>query len=144
MVFLDAVNSGTVPVLERVLAYTQARHRMLTENIANLDTPGYKTRQLDVRAFQKAMQAAIEKRQPGRDLPQVRGNKEFREDSFGRLEVTPTQEPAENILFHDRTNARVERQMAMLAENTMLHQIATDRLKGQFDQLLSAIRGRVS
>ena len=144
MLFLDVVNSGTVPVLERVLTYTQVRHRMLTENIANLDTPGYKTRQLDVQAFQKALQAATEKRQPGHKLPQVQGNREFKESSSGRLEITPTLEPAENILFHDRTNARVERQMAMLAENTMMHQIATERLKGRFDELLSAIRGRVS
>jgi len=144
MLFLDVVNSGTVPVLERVLTYTQARHRMLTENIANIDTPEYKTRHLDVRAFQKAMQAAIEKRHKNGGSLQVKGQTEFRENPFGRLEVTPTEEPAENILFHDRTNARIERQMAMLAENTMMHQIAADGLKKRFDALLSAIRGRVS
>jgi len=32
----------------------------------------------------------------------------------------------------------------MLAENTLMHQIAADRLKGRFDSLMTAIRGRVS
>ncbi|HPD30031.1 MAG TPA: flagellar basal body rod protein FlgB [Phycisphaerae bacterium] len=144
MLFHGAVNSGTVPVLEKVLAYTHARHRMLTENIANIDTPGYKARQLNVRAFQNALKEAIARRPSERGPLSLRGAREFREDASGCLVVTPTEEPAENVLFHDRTNMRIERQMAMLAENTLMHQIASDRLKGRFDQLMTAIRGTVA
>jgi len=144
MLFHGVVNSGTVPVLEKVLAYTEARHRMLTENIANIDTPGYKARQLNVPAFQNALKEALSKRQGDRSPLHVRGTSEFQEGASGRLEVAPTEEPAENILFHDRTNMRIEKQMAMLAENTLMHQIAADRLRGRFDSLMTAIRGRVS
>ncbi|MDM8004993.1 MAG: flagellar basal body rod protein FlgB [Phycisphaerae bacterium] len=144
MLFDGVVNSGTVPVLEKVLAYTEARHRMLTENIANIDTPGYKARQLNVRAFQNALKEALATRPSERGSLNVRGTREFREGPSGGLEVTPTVEPAENVLFHDRTNMRIEKQMAMLAENTLMHQIASDRLKGRFDQLMIAIRGTVS
>lgn len=144
MLFVNLVNSGPVPVLERMAAFTQARHRMLAENIANVDTPGYKARRLDVRAFQAALREAIERRDAGRGPMTIPGHRQFREDRFGRLEFTPTEEPAENVLFHDRTNMRIERQMAMLAENQLMHQIVTERLRGRYDELLAAIRGRVA
>ena len=35
------------------MAFTEARHSVLAGNVANLDTPGYKTRDLSVETFQK-------------------------------------------------------------------------------------------
>jgi flagellar basal-body rod protein FlgB len=144
MLFVSLVNSGPTPVLERMLSFTGARHRMLVENIANIDTPSYRTRQLDTKAFQKALGGAVDRRSSRAEPLAIQGTRQFQQSSTGQLEVTPTEAPPENILFHDQTNMRVERQMAMLAENTMMHQIAADRLKGRYDELLSAIRGRVS
>ena len=74
----------------------------------------------------------------------MRGSNQCRVDASGRLEITPTCEPAVNVLFHDQMNMRVERQMAMLAENAMMHQLVTDRLRGRFEALLTAIRGRMA
>ncbi len=144
MLFVSLVNSGPAPVLERMLAFTEARHRMLVENIANIDTPTYRVKQLDARRFQEALRDAVDRRSSSIEPLAVRGTRQFQQNSTGQLEVTPTEEPPENMLFHDQTNMRVERQMAMLAENTMLHQIAAERLKGRYDEMLSAIRGRVS
>jgi len=144
MLFLDLVNSGPTPVLERMLSFTEARHRMLVRNIANIDTPGYRARQLDAKAFQSALRDSVDRRKSALEPLAIQGTRQFRQSPTGRLEVTPTEEPPENILFHDQTNMRVERQMAMLAENTMMHQVAAERLKGRYDELLSAIRGRVS
>jgi flagellar basal-body rod protein FlgB len=144
MLFQDIANSESIPAMEKMLAYTQARHRMLVENIANVDTPGYKARQLDTRAFQRALRAAIDGQRQGAGSLRLKDHAEFRQDAQGRMEVKPAAEPAENVLFHDQTNMRVERQMASLAENTLMHQMVADRLKGRFDQLMIAIRGRVS
>jgi flagellar basal-body rod protein FlgB len=144
MLFYDIANSGSIPAMEKMLAYTQARHRMLTENIANADTPGYKAKQLDARVFQRALRKAIDEQNRGSRALRVEDSKEFSQDAGGQMVVKPTVEPAENVLFHDQTNMRIERQMALLAENTLMHQMVTDRLKGRFDQLMIAIRGRVS
>lgn len=144
MFFADVVNRGTMPAMEKMLAFTQARHRMLTENVANADTPGYKTRHLDPQAFQRSLREALDTRKEKRSRSfEIRPTEQFRQDDFGRLSVTPTIEPAENILFHDKTNGRIERQMAMLAENAMMHQVVTELLQGRFNGLLKAIRGRV-
>ena len=55
-------DSSTIPVLEQVVSFTQARHGVLAGNIANMDTPGYKTKQLDVAAFQQSLREAIVER----------------------------------------------------------------------------------
>ena len=57
--------SSTLPVLEQVVNFTEARHGVLAGNIANLDTPGYKTRDLSPELFQQRLKEAIEtKNQP--------------------------------------------------------------------------------
>ncbi len=144
MFLVDIVNRGSIPAMDKMLAFTQARHRMLTENVANVDTPGYKTKHLDARAFQESLREALDERKRTHSATfRIRGSQQFGQDGSGRLWVSPTEEPAENILFHDRTNMRIEKQMAMLAENAMMHQLVTDRIKGKYDSLLTAIRGRM-
>ncbi len=144
MYFPDLVNRETVPALEKMLAFTEARQRMLAENVANVDTPGYRTKHLDAVAFQKALRRALDARgRTGAAAFELKGTDEFRQDADGRLVVTPSEEPAENVLFQDGTNVRIERQMAMMAENAMMHQAATELLRTRFEGLLKAIRGRV-
>lgn len=143
MYFEKLVNRDGVAALEKMLAFTQARQRMLAENIANVDTPGFQARQLDVQAFQASLRKALDAQQArgSSELP-LKSTDEFRLDAGGLLKVTPSAEPAENVLFQDKTNVRIERQMAMMAENTMMHQAVTELLKGKFDLMLKAIRGR--
>ena len=54
--------SSTIPVLEQVVNFTEARHGVLAGNIANLDTPGYRTRDLSPALFQERLKEAIETR----------------------------------------------------------------------------------
>jgi len=144
MFFGDVVNRGSIPAMDKMLAFTQARHQVLTENIANADTPGYKTKQLDAKAFQAALAKAMDRRgTSGSDPLTLPGGDQWHMDRDGRLVVTPTTDPAENTLFHDGTNARIERQMALLAENAMMHQTVAEMLRGKYEGLLKAIRGTV-
>jgi flagellar basal-body rod protein FlgB len=144
MFFSDVGNSGSIPTLDAMLAFTQAQHRVLAENIANIDTPGYQARHLDSRKFQKALAGAITERKETRSTGlAIEGTNEFEQQRDGSIRFTPGKEPAENVLFHDQTNARIERQMALLAENAMMHQAASELLAGKYQEILKAIRGRV-
>jgi flagellar basal-body rod protein FlgB len=144
MFFADVVNRGSIPAMDKMLAFTQARHRVLTENIANADTPGYKTKQLDAEAFQAALAEAMESRKPGSAEPlKITSSDQWSMDRDGLLVVKPTTDPTENVLFHDGTNVRIERQMALLAENAMMHQTVSEMLRGKYEGLLKAIRGTV-
>ena len=35
------LNQGNAPLLERTLEFTAQRHRLIAENVVNVDTPGY-------------------------------------------------------------------------------------------------------
>ncbi len=143
MFLSDVTSGGAFPMLEKVLSFTESRNRMLAENVANLTTPGYRTRQLDVSAFQAALREASDRRSPSDKAFRMDATAECRLDEAGFLNVTPSRGPVENLLFQDGTNARIERQMAMLAENAMMNQFAAETLKGYFEGTAKAIRGRL-
>jgi len=144
MFFGDVVNRGVMPALDKMLAFTQARQRMLAENVANIDNPHYRTKQLDASAFQKALREALEtQKETGSAHFRVSESSELKQDEQGHLIVTPSEEPPENVLFHDDTNASIERQMQQMAENSMMHQIATELLRERFGVLQKAISGKV-
>ena len=143
---IDGVtNADAIPVLERMLQFAGARHRLLVHNIANLDTPGFRPADVSVRAFQEALGEAIDARRqrwrpmgtplPAIDAPGV-------EVSRDRLALVPR--PAgENILFHDRNDRDLERTMAGLAENFMSFRVAADLLRSRFALINTAIRERI-
>ena len=143
MIFADIVNRDPLAALEKLMAYTEARHRVLAENVANIDNPHYRTKHLDTKAFQRSLREALDRRKAtGASTFELPAGDDFGTDSDGHLKVTPTERPADNVLFHDNTNASVEKQMAMMAENGMTHQTATELLRGCYEGLLKAIRGR--
>ncbi|RMF75368.1 MAG: hypothetical protein D6744_13605 [Planctomycetota bacterium] len=130
--------------LQLTARYAEQRQQMLAENIANIDTPDYHNRRLDPEAFQKALHSAFEtaERRRAKRL-NLRPHAQFSTDRLGRLRVKPASEPAPNILFHDGTNARLEEMMADVQQNALTHQLALNLLRGRFDGLLTAIRGRL-
>ncbi len=142
MFVTDVTSGGAFPVLEKALAFTEARNRMLVTNIANITTPGYRAKQLDTGAFQAALRRAADRQAAGGDF-KIEDTGEVRTNASGFLEVRPSEEPVENLLFHDGTNARIEEQMAGLAQNAMMSQMAAELLKGYYDGMQKAIRGRL-
>ncbi len=143
--FISSITDrGATPALVATLAYTQARHRVIAENVANWGTPGYRTKRLDPQLFQEALGEALDERKKGAGRAfEVPSTAQFHTDSRGGLRLTPVTEPAENVLFHDGSNMSIERQMADLAENAMTHEMATTMLRGRFEGLRKAIRGRL-
>ena len=140
----NLTNRGATPALVNTLAFNEARLRMIAENIANIHTPGYRTKQLDTKAFQKALRVALDNKGSNpkkRFVVQSRGEAETKRD--GRLHVSPKLAPVENILFHDGTNQSIERQMANLAETGMMHELTTTLLSGYFNFVRKAIRGTI-
>jgi hypothetical protein len=83
---------------------------VLAENVANVDTPDYHT--------QAARSGGVPGVAGGGAGPHpgahsARWNcaatRNSRRAPNGRVEVAPAVEPAQNVLFHDGTNARLER-----------------------------------
>jgi len=137
--------SGGIPVLERLVQFTEARHQVLTHNIANLPTPHFVPTDVDPKAFQAELQTALDRRR--KTARPLNGPLELRDSqqmAFRRDGMTLN--PArlgENILFHDRNDRDLERSMQNLAENALTHNAAVEMLRNQFNLLGTAIRERV-
>jgi len=144
MFFSSLTDRGSVPALVSTLVFSQERLKMIAENVANLNTPGYRAKQLDTQGFQGALRRALDERGDDTTRPfEVEAGDEVRSDDTGRLQVRPSLKPVENGLFHDGTNLSIERQMADLAETGMMHELATQLLVDKMGALRTAIRGRL-
>lgn len=132
----------TTSALRYALSFSEQRQRVLAENVANIDTPDYHTRQVDPEQFQTALREALDApREAGREL-HLRGNAQISTDNDGTLHVRPQVEPAANALLHDGTNARLEQLLTDAAGNQLQHEFAVSLLRQRFDTLLMAARGR--
>lgn len=138
-------DNGALPVLERMAQFTSRRHAVLTDNIANLSTVGYRPRDLDPASFQASLRRAIDDRRSRRNPvagplePRDTRHVRFERDSL-RLQPRPVNQ---NILFHDRNNRDLERTMQALAENTLAHNATLQMIANQFDMMRVAIRERM-
>jgi flagellar basal-body rod protein FlgB len=143
--FISSVTDrGPVPALVKTLAFNEARLRVIAENVANYDTPGYKAKRLDAKAFQKALRRALAERGDDPRKPLVIADTDqLSTGPDGMLRARPGDQPVENVLFHDRTNVSIERQMADLAETNVVYEQATSLLQNKYNGLRRAIRGRV-
>jgi len=135
----------TTRAIELSAIFAEHRHGVLAENLANVDTPDYHTRHLDPKAFQASLQTALARADRADESRlELRGNAQFATGPGGRIETNPSVEPPENVLFHDGTNARLEKLVANINENALYYEMATNFLRGRYQSLLSAIRGKVT
>lgn len=138
------LNQSTLPVLEQAVNFAQARHGVLAGNIANIDTPGYKTRDLSPDLFQESLKRAIEKRdtRPAHELSP--GVTSSRERSNEMSDFDQVSESIKHILYHDQSDVSLESQVTELAKNQGMHNMAISLLRQQFRLLESAITERVA
>lgn len=137
---------GSMPVLDQMVAFTEARQELIANNIANLSTPYFKPTDLDPEAFQSQLRDAMDRRsrKPNAMRRELEvGSGDAVRVRNGKINYRATQQN-ENILFHDQNNRDVERTMQDLVENNLAHRMSIDLLKSQFDLLRTAIRERVS
>ena len=112
--------------LERALDHSALRHRVLATNLANVDTPNYRTR--DVPAFageiERAMASSAED-----DLPAPSPLAPVAREVRGLMERP------------DGNNVSVERESLLLAQNQLRFTVAVAFLKAEFHRLTLAING---
>lgn len=131
--------STNIPVLQEVLQFSQARHAVLVGNLANVNTPGYRTRDLSVENFQARLKEAIEASQRSGGTSQSPG-----------VLTTDPQDPLREVrstmttlLYHDDTNIDLEKQVAEITKNQYMHNLALTVMTNQIQLLESAISERV-
>lgn len=135
----SVIAGGSIGVLEHVAAFAEARHGLLAGNIANLDTPGYKTRDLSVDTFQAQLKEAIEQQNKPQPQPISPGIVTADEGDPMR----EVKETLKTILYHDQSDVGLEQQVTELANNQFMHNMAIALISHQFQQLQVAISKRI-
>jgi flagellar basal-body rod protein FlgB len=136
----DILAGSNIGALEQMAAFAEARHGLLAGNIANLDTPGYKTRDLSVETFQTRLREAIEKQR-------THAQQQSRyEGIFSTDEGDPmrdVKDSMKSVLYHDQSDVGLEQQVTELANNQFMHNMAVALMTAQFRQLETAISERI-
>ena len=131
-------DSTNIPVLQEVISFAQSRHDVLAGNVANLDTPGYRVRDLSVETFQQRLKEAIE----GRGRSQSSYSSGVMTDSPDEA-MRQVRESMKSILFHDDSNVGIEQQITEIAKNQTMHNLAVSIMASQFRLLQAAVSERV-
>jgi flagellar basal-body rod protein FlgB len=142
--------SSTIPVLEKVVNFTEARHGVLAGNIANLDTPGYRTRDLSPALFQDRLKEAID----ARHEPPTRAYESnpfeaptYKPDRHAQRELKAfrkVEDAMKTILRHDEADVSMEQQINEIVKNQQQHNLAINIMSAQFRLLRAAITERVA
>jgi flagellar basal-body rod protein FlgB len=129
---INLFQSTTIPALEHSLNFSQRRHELLAGNLANMDTPGYQSRDLSVDDFHEALADSISaSSDPQSVSPTTRD-----EIAYGPRAAT------EQVVFHDGSDVSMEHQVTEMAKNQHLHSLAITTMRSQFALLRAAITER--
>jgi len=127
------INEGNAPLLERMLEFTAARHKLIGENIVNVDTPGYQQKDLSVEKFHELLRDRVDRR---RTAPQ--GSVDFKDV---KMEI---ENPRRGILFHDGNNRTMETMMSDLSKNALMHNMVVEMLRRQYSSMETALKELVT
>ena len=123
-------DTSMTEALGRFLDVDVARYKLITVNLANIDTPGYHTRDLDFRA--ELQRAAAE------DSGIEEGGME--EGGLSSASFSPVSRPVRGLMERpDGNNVSVERESLLLAEAQMKFNLGVQLLKDQFHLISAAI-----
>jgi len=114
---MNDVSTPTMNMLEQFLNVTSQRHKLVVANMANVDTPGYHTKDLD---FRSELRRAV-----------AGGG----EESF-----LPVARSVPGLLERpDGNNVSLEREGLLIAETQMQFGLGVQLLQHEFHMVLSAI-----
>ena len=112
---------ATTPMLQALqgfLKVTTDRQELVSTNMANVDTPGYQTKDIN---FQAALQQAM--------------------DEGGGPHLEPASLDVQDLPERpDGNNVNIDRESMILSQTQLMHEIGVQLVKEEFHRLLTAIK----
>ncbi|MCA1030065.1 flagellar basal body rod protein FlgB [Bacillus timonensis] len=129
--------SNTINNLENGLTYASLKQKVIANNIANVDTPNYKAKDVSFKAHFNAAREntmlAIKTDVRHLDFKYSEGG-----SNHSNFKIVTNRATAFN---HNNNNVDIDKEMSSLAENQIYYNAVADRLSGKFNSLKSVIRG---
>lgn len=144
MQLFSLLGNAATDSLEHVLGFTHARQKVMADNVANLDTPGYRMKDLRSDDFDKYMAQALERSQRANPnifrleaprLDQLEGDVSHRH---------PDAEALRGIVFHDDNDRMIEKLMVKMQDNASKASEAAMLLRNQIRLLRAVITEQVA
>ncbi|MEL4010044.1 flagellar basal body rod protein FlgB [Bacillus velezensis] len=123
--------SGTIQNLENALGRADIKQKVLTNNIANIDTPNYKAKKVSFRNL----------------LDQETSNLEAVKTDYRHVDFTSSGDDYSIVSSSDTSyqqngnNVDIDKEMTDLAENQINYQALVERMSGKFNSLKTVLTG---
>jgi flagellar basal-body rod protein FlgB len=132
---MSGLFDSTISLIEQTLNLRSFKHKVLSSNIANLETPGYRARDVKFADELKkigggSMAGGLVNTHPGH-IGTSSGNSV-------NPEVTYVSTEAKAL---DGNTVSVDAEMVKLSENTMMYSLSAKLIKAKFRTLMAAIKG---
>jgi len=131
--YLDLFEGRTLRALEGYVDRLAQRHKIVASNIANIDTPGYKTKDI---TFHATINDLIETQSSGR--LRTTNERHIEGDPFGLANAVF--EPQGLIERADRNNVDIDREMTKISETAFGYSMATQLLSKRYQKLVTSIK----
>jgi flagellar basal-body rod protein FlgB len=125
-------------LLEKGLDAASLRNTVIANNLANVDTPGYK--RSDV-VFEDELKKAISGQ--GRITGFVTDEKHIPIGGAAKTIIEPKVVlQNDTTMRNDGNNVDIDREMAAMAKNSIMYQVLAQEINGEFQKMKTAIAGR--
>lgn len=131
------LQSTQVSVLEKALSTASLRHKVISNNIANVNTPKFKKSEV---SFENQLALAMDSSEKA---PIARTHERHLPlKTTGINEVEPTINTITSTSFrNDDNNVDIDSEMASLAKNSIKYNAIADQINKYFSNLRSVING---
>ena len=121
---MDILFNKTIEMLSVILDFRSERNKVIASNIANIDTPGYKPKEL---VFKKQLEDFIDN---GTEVTMTKTDKRhLSEQSSHTFEVINSEEAV-----------KIDNEMEKLAENNLMYNLTVELMARKFKGLDSVLR----
>jgi len=127
---------NTINLLGNSLDLRAQRHKLLSSNIANQETPGYRAVDINFEQEMKKAEGALPSGQP---LAATNANHISTGGRAGQAAPVVV-DRVTDLEGYDRNSVGVEAEMARLSENTIMYKTSAQLLKYKFSLLMTAIK----
>ena len=122
--------STSINALEKGIQYSGMKHKAISQNIANVDTPNYKRKEV-IQNFGQLYKEAI----------QAKKTDSRHRDFSGTSTQAYTINNTSHSYSHNGNNVDIDKEMSDLAENQIYYYTMIDQLTGKFQSLQTVIKG---
>ncbi|MDR0311842.1 MAG: flagellar basal body rod protein FlgB [Acidobacteriota bacterium] len=132
--YLDLFGSKTLNAMEGYLGRLSQRQQIVASNLANIDTPGYKTKDI---SFHATIDELLTEQSSGGHLRMTR-ERHIEAEPYG---------PTNNMVFEpqglieraDKNNVDIDWEMMKLSETSFGYSMMTQLLRGKYQKLSTSI-----